>query len=97
MSNVTEAAIADMEWWEPFVPLSHETPKQYLNRAMQFDQYGMNFVMMKIDPAEDLVTIGESFRILAVRHQYEPGLYAVQVLRDLVFFAYTQDWEDRSW
>jgi hypothetical protein len=94
MCKRCDKAIADTEWWEPFVPLSHETPKQYLSRATHFDDYGMNFVMMKIDRAKDLVTVGDAFGILAVRHQYEPGQYAVQVLRDLVFLAYTQEFEN---
>lgn len=97
MCKKCETAIQDLEWWEPFVPLSHETPKQYLSRAMHFDDYGMNFVMMRLDNPADLVTVGESFHILAVRHQYEPGQYAVQVLRDLVLLAYTQEFEDATW
>jgi len=97
MCNKCEKAIEVGDWWEPFVPQSHETPKQYLVRAHHFDEYGMNFVMMCLDNAQDLVTVGESFNILGVRHQYEPGLYAVQVVRDLVFLAYTQEFEDQTW
>lgn len=97
MCKKCETAIQDLDWWEPFVPFSHETPKQYLSRATHFDKYNMNFVMMKLETAEDLVTVGESFNILGVRHQYEPGQYAVQVLRDLVFLAYTQEFEDATW
>ena len=94
MCKTCEKAIQLSEWWEPFVPQSHETPKQYLRRASHFDDYGYQFVMMKLDSVEDLVTVGESFKILAVRHHYEPGQYAVQVLRDLVFLAYVQEFED---
>ena len=94
MCRTCEKAIEWGEWWEAFVPQSHETPKEYLSRARHFDDYSYNFVMMKLDTVEDLVTVGESFKILAVRHQYEPGQYAVQVLRDLVFLAYVQEFED---
>jgi len=97
MCKVCEDAIRETEWWEPFVPQSHETPKQYLVRAHHFDEYGMNFVMMHLENAEDLLTVGNAFDILAVRHQYEPGLYAVQVIRDLVFLAYTSEFEDQTW
>jgi hypothetical protein len=97
MCKKCETAIANSDWWEPFVPLSHETPKQYLSRARHFDEYGMNFVMMRLDNPSDLVTVGHAFNIIAVRHQYEPGRYAVQVVRDLVFLAYTQEFEDLTW
>ena len=96
MSKVTEKAIAELDWWEPFVPLSHETPKQYLARAKDFQKYGMNFVMMRLDDPNDLVTVGHAFDIIAVRHRYEPGQYAVQVVRDLVFLLYTQEFEDMA-
>ena len=96
MCKVCDKAIAVREWWEPFVPQSHETPKQYLRRASHFDDYGSQFVMMQMNNAKDLVTVGESFKILAVRHKYEPGLYAVQVVRDLVFLAYSQEFLDRA-
>jgi hypothetical protein len=97
MCKRCETAIENSDWWEPFVPLSHETPKQYLSRARHFDKYGMEFVMMKVAFGADLITVGESFHILGVRHQYEPGMYAVQVIRDLVFLAYTQEFEDSTW
>ena len=96
MCKVCDKAIAISEWWEPFVPLSHETPKGYLKRASHFDDYGVQFVMMQMNSASDLVTVGESFKILAVRHVYEPGMYAVQVVRDVAFLAYSQKFLDMA-
>jgi len=97
MCTKCDKALAVSEWWEPFVPQSHETPKQYLRRAYHFDDYDMNFVMMKLESPADLVTVAEAHNITGVRHQYEPGQYAVQVIRDLVFLVYTTEFEDQAW
>jgi hypothetical protein len=95
MCKKCDNVLAVAEWWEPFVPQSHETPKQYLGRAGHFDNYGMQFVMIKIDTPDDLVTVGMACSILGIRHAYEPGQYAVQVIRDVVFLAYSQEFQDQ--
>ena len=90
-------ALAVSEWCEPFLPQSHETLKQYLERAYHFDDYDINFVMIKLESPADLVTVAEAHNITGLRHQYEPGQYSVQVIRDLVFLVYTTEFEDEPW
>lgn len=78
------------EWFERYLPKAEEAMDDYLRRVTMFKE--MEFVMMKINQAE-LVIVGESFCITKVRHLYVPRLFAVQVIRDLIFLCYTEEYE----
>jgi len=83
----------NQEWWEPYMPRFEETWQDYIRRATGFDR---EFVMMKHEP-NDIDIIGRAHQLLATRHTLVPGVYCCFVIRDLVFLAYTEEYENGSW
>jgi hypothetical protein len=79
------------DWWIPYVPAPLESMEVYVERVTKYDE--MEFVMMELSE-DDLDVVGRSYDITAVRHAYEKNLYAVMVIRDLVFLSYTRRWSN---
>jgi hypothetical protein len=77
------------DWWKPYVPAALESMEVYLERVTKYRE--MEFVMMELSE-DDLDVVGRSYDITAVRHAYEKNLYAVMVIRDLIFLTYTKRW-----
>ncbi len=83
----------DDKWWEPYMPKATETYQDYLRRAIGFDR---EFVMMEHKP-DDIDIIGHAHKLMATRHVHVPGYYVCFALRDLVFLAYSKEYENGSW
>jgi hypothetical protein len=81
------------EWWIEYVPRDLESMEVYLERVTASEE--MEFVMMRLTE-EDLEVVGKSYEITAIRHAYIKGLYAVMVIRDLIFLTYTDRWSNGS-
>ena len=80
-------AISDDNWWLKYTPQPLESMEVYLNRMSNRED--MEFVMMAVTE-EQLRIVAQSYEITAVRHAYESGLYAVMIIRDLIFLTYTE-------
>jgi hypothetical protein len=81
------------EWWLEYVPAALESMEVYLKRVASSEE--MEFAMMRLTE-EDLEVVGKSYEITAIRHAYLKGLYAVMVIRDLIFLTYTDRWANGS-
>lgn len=81
-------------WWVSYVPRNLESMEVFIERVTGYRE--MEFSMMEVS-VEELEIVGRSYEITAVRHAYERDLYAVMVIRDLVFLTYTDRWGNGSY
>ena len=77
------------EWIREFVPGATDSYQTYLENATAFPEY-MNFAMMKVSP-EEVEYVAKAFDIIKTPHSQGDG-YVVQVVRDLVFLIYSEEW-----
>lgn len=80
-------------WWVSYVPRNLESREVFIERVTGYRE--MEFCMMEVS-VEELEIVGRSYEITAVRHAYERDLYAVMVIRDLIFLTYTDRWGNGS-
>jgi hypothetical protein len=81
------------DWWLKYLPTALESMEVYLKRIT--GQEEMEFAMMEVT-SEELDVIAASYEIMQPRFSFERGLYAVLVIRDLVFLTYTKGWSNAS-
>jgi hypothetical protein len=81
------------DWWVKYLPAALESYEVYIQRVTGYDE--MAFVMMKLSE-DDLDVVGRSYDITKVRHAYEKRLFAVMVIRDLIFLTYTERWSNAA-
>jgi hypothetical protein len=77
------------DWWLKYVPTALESMEVYLKRVTDFEE--IEFAMIEVTE-EELETVIASYKILKPRFAYQPRLYSVMVIRDLIFLAYTERW-----
>ena len=77
------------DWIVEFVPKKKDTFDTYLKRAMRFPEY-MNFVMKQVTQ-EEVELIAKAFDVMKSPH-VQGEKYVVQVVRDLVFLLYSEEW-----
>jgi len=78
------------DWWLKYVPTALESMEVYLKRVTDFEE--IEFAMIEVTE-EELETVLASYEILKPRFAYQRRLYAVMVIRDLIFLAYTERWQ----
>jgi hypothetical protein len=84
----------DNDWWLKYVPAALESMEVYIERVSRLEE--MEFVMMKVS-YDDLEVVARSYDITKVRHAYEARLYAVMIIRDLIFLTYTEKWSNGAY
>jgi hypothetical protein len=83
----------DDGWWWAYMPKPQETYQDYLRRALSFD---LAFVTMKHTP-ENIEIIAQGQALLATRHYHWPRRFVCFAIRDLVFLAYSEEYENEAW
>lgn len=77
------------DWIVEFIPHPKDSYKTYLKRALEFPEY-MSFAM-KRGSQEEVELVAEAFDIIKTPHS-QGDRYVVQVIRDLVFLFYSEEW-----
>lgn len=87
--------MTDTDWWIDYMPTTNETMQAYLDRMLAMPEFAdddMHLVLMEHAP-DDLAIIARGQHLLGTRHTFSPGRFCVMAIRDLVFCAYTAQWE----
>jgi hypothetical protein len=90
--NEKEGAMTE-EWWIKYIPKPLESMEVFVQRVTNFEE--MEFVMMEVTQ-DELETVAASYAIIKPRFSYNPRLYVVMVIRDLIFLTYTGRWQNGS-
>ena len=77
------------DWIREFVPTRKDTFDTYIKRAIKFPDY-LHFVMKQVSQ-EEVELVARAFDIIKSPHS-QGDRYVVQVVRDLVFLVYSEEW-----
>ena len=77
------------DWIAEFIPTKKDTFKTYLKRATRFPEY-LHFVMKQVSQ-EEVELVARAFDVMRSPHS-QGDRYVVQVVRDLVFLVYSEEW-----